>query len=201
VRSYRVKVSQPEITHSRPSGCVRSAMSRERLTRTFLWVSVLAWGVGFGAKLFDLLVLASAWGASPPSSLVLYPYGIHWPINPGDFFQPLSGLLLVASLGALIAGWKTRGSYRNWLAAPVIALSIIWIVTPTVFWPMINAFYAVWRGRLVMSEIEQVHLVHRWIVADSLRVFAILVGFISAIRSISVPYPLIRTTQRYKNQL
>jgi hypothetical protein len=164
-------------------------MSREQLTRSFLWVSVAAWGVALGAKLFDLLVLSSAWGSSPPSSLALYPYGVHWPVNPGNFFQPVSGLLLVASLGALIAGWKTRGSYRNWLAAPVIALTIIWIVTPTVFWPMINALYAVWRGRLAMSDEEQIALVRRWMMADSLRVLVIAVGFVSAIRSISVPYP------------
>ena len=164
-------------------------MSREKLTRTFLWISVLAWGVGLGAKLFDLLVLASAWSASPPSSLALYPYGPHWPINPGNFFQPLSGLLLVASLGALIAGWPTRGRYRSWLAAPVIALAIIWVCTPTIFWPMINALYAVWRGRLAMSEPEQIQLVHRWVIADSLRVLVIAAGFVSAIRSISLPYP------------
>ena len=164
-------------------------MSRRSLTRTFLWVSVLAWGVRLGAKLFDLLVLASAWGASPPSSLALYPYGTHWPVNPGDFFQPLSVLLLVASLGALIAGWTTGGSYRNWLAAPVVAFTVIWIFTPTIFWPMISTLYAVWRGRLAMSEAEQIQLVHRSIIADSLRVFAIAAGFVSAIRSISVPYP------------
>jgi hypothetical protein len=93
-------------------------MSRQRMNRTFLWFSALAWGVGLGAKLFDLLVLASAWGASPPSSLALYPYGVHWPINPGSFFQPLSGLLLVGGLGTLIAGWKTHGSDRAWLATP-----------------------------------------------------------------------------------
>jgi hypothetical protein len=31
--------------------------SRERLTRAFLWLSVIGWGIGLGAKLFDLLVL------------------------------------------------------------------------------------------------------------------------------------------------
>jgi hypothetical protein len=170
--------------------CVRSGMSRERLTRMFLWASVLAWGVGLGAKLFDLLVLASAWGASPPSSLMLYPYGSHWPINPGTFFQPLSGLLLVASSGALIAGWTTRGSYRTWLAVPVVALTVIWIFTPTIFWPMINTLYAVWKGRLAISEAEQMQLVHRWMIADSLRVLAIAAGFVSAIRSISIAYPI-----------
>ena len=54
----------------------------------FLWFSVLCWGIGLGAKLFDLIVVAAAWGAAPPASLALMPYGPRYPINPGDFFQP-----------------------------------------------------------------------------------------------------------------
>ena len=36
---------------------------RIRLTRMFLWVAVLAWGIGVGAKLYDLRVVAGAWSA------------------------------------------------------------------------------------------------------------------------------------------
>ena len=83
-------------------------MSRTQLTRGFLWVSILGWGIGLGAKLFDLLVVARAWGAAPPASLALMPYGSRYPMDPGDFFQPLSALMVVGILGALISGWKTR---------------------------------------------------------------------------------------------
>ena len=66
---------------------------RVRLMQFFLWVSVIGWGIGFGAKLFDLIIVAGAWGASPPTSLALMPYGPRYPMNPGDFFQPLSVLM------------------------------------------------------------------------------------------------------------
>jgi hypothetical protein len=163
-------------------------MLRERLTRIFLWISALSWGVGAGAKLFDLLVLAGAWGASPPASLALYPYGHSWPYNPGTFFQPLSAVLLVASLGALICGWQTRWKYRIWLWSPVIAFILIWITTPTVFWPMINEIYGIAHGKIVRSDLEVTELVHRWIIADWLRVAVIAVGFVSSVRAISTPY-------------
>jgi len=65
-------------------------LGRFRLMRFFLWMSVLGWGLGLGGKLFDLLVVAGAWSASPPASLALLPYGPRYPMNPGDFFQPLS---------------------------------------------------------------------------------------------------------------
>ena len=67
----------------------------------------MAWGVGLGAKLFDLVVLAGAYSAAPPASLALMPYGPRFPVDPGDFFQPLSLSLLFGSVGALISGWKT----------------------------------------------------------------------------------------------
>jgi hypothetical protein len=63
---------------------------RARLTRVFLWISVLSSGIGLGGKLFDLMVLAGAWSAAPPASLAFLPYGPHFPMNPGNFFQPLS---------------------------------------------------------------------------------------------------------------
>ncbi len=164
-------------------------MSRERLTHLFLWFSVIGWGIGLGGKLFDLLVVAGAWGAAPPNSLALMPYGPRYPMNPGDFFQPLSALMVVGILGALISGWKTRLDYRIWLWLPVLTFLMIWIFTPTVFWPMIRELYGAGSGRVVRSEAELVLLVRRWMIWDWLRVAMITVGFVSSIRAISMPYP------------
>ena len=164
-------------------------MSRERLTRGFLWFSILGWGVGLGAKLFDLIVVATAWGAAPPVSLALMPYGPHYPINPGNFFQPLSAVMVVGILGALISGWKTPFVYRMWLLAPVIAFLFIWIFTPTVFWPMIDELYFSGTGKLVRTNAELIQLVHRWMVWDSFRLILIAIGFLASVRAISVPFP------------
>ena len=162
---------------------------RARLTRMFLWLSILAGGIGLGAKIFDLLVLAGAWSASPPASLALMPYGARYPIDPGNFFQPLSAILLVAILGALISGWKTPFEYRIWLWLPLLMFILIWIFTPTVFWPMISEFYGLGRGRIVESDAQVLRLVRRWIFFDWLRVVAIAVAFLSSVRAISVPFP------------
>jgi hypothetical protein len=164
-------------------------MSREQLTRGFLWFSVFGWAIGLGAKLFDLIVVAGAWGAAPPASLALMPYGPHYPMNPGDFFQPLSALMVVGILGALISGWKTPLEYRIWLWLPVIAFVIIWIFTPTVFWPMIRELYGAGSGKIVRSDAELKLLVRRWMIWDWLRVAAIATGFASLVRAISIPFP------------
>ena len=164
-------------------------MSRAQLTRGFLWFSVLGLGIGLGAKLFDLIVVAGAWGAAPPSSLALMPYGPRYPLNPGHFFQPLHLLMAVFILGALISGWKTPFEYRVWLWLPVIALLIVSIFTPTVFWPMIRELYGAGSGKIVRSDAELILLVRRWMIWDWLRVAVIAMAFLSSVRAISIPFP------------
>jgi hypothetical protein len=75
---------------------------RVRFMRVSLWASVLVWGIGAGAKLYDLRVVAGAWSAAPPESLTLLPYGPRFPVDPGKFFIPTSLSTLVAAFAALI---------------------------------------------------------------------------------------------------
>jgi hypothetical protein len=164
-------------------------MSREKLTRAFLWVSVLGFGIALGGKLFDLLILARAWSAAPPASLALLPYGPRWPMNPGDFFQPLGVPTLVGILGALLSGWKTPFKYRIWLWIPMIIFLIIWPFTIFVFWPMIRELYHAASGSMVMSDTDLIAVTRRWVTYDWVRVAMIAACFVSAIRAISIPFP------------
>ena len=153
-----------------------------RLTRLFCWLLVSSWAVTLGAKIFDLVVLGNAWGASPPSSFDLLPYGKAFPVDPGNFFQPLSILILLCAIGALAVGWKSQA--RAFLLVSLASFVVIWIFTPTVFWPMITELWEIHRGRLLKSEAESVALVHRWFIWDSGRIAFIAVGFIYSIRAL-----------------
>lgn len=168
-----------------PQGTTLSAVSprKSRLLRSFLWGSVTGWGIGLGAKLFDLLVVATAWGQAPPGSLSLMPYGKAYPISPGDFFQPLSVLLLVGSAGALWAGWHAPRSCRSRLLVPVMMLLVIWMLTPTLFWPMLNDLWAASQGRLALGNDEVVALTQRWFVWDSVRTLLIFLGFVFTVQA------------------
>ncbi len=158
-----------------------------RLMRFFLWASVIGWGIGLGAKLFDLLVVAGAWSASPPGSFALLPYGPRFPMNPGDFFQPLSAVMALGILGALISGWRAPLEIRLWLWVGVMMFLIIWALTPTVFWPMIHELYGSAQSRIRHTDAELGKLAHRWIVWDWFRLALIAVGFIASVRAISLP--------------
>ena len=154
--------------------------------RAFLWIAVVGWGTGLGAKLFDLLIVAGAWSASPPASFALLPYGPRFPMDPGGFFQPLSIIMVLGILGALISGWRTPFPLRVWLWLPVIMFLIIWVTTPTIFWPMIHQLYGIATGKIVASDAEAVNLARRWIICDWFRVGLIAVGFISSVQAISM---------------
>jgi hypothetical protein len=162
---------------------------RERWTRIFLWFTVVSSGIGLGAKIFDLVVLAAAWGAVPPESLKLMPYGEKFPVNPGDFFQPLNIFIIIPVIGALVTGWKTPKSYRMWLLLPVISLVIASVATPLLFWPIINELWFAGTGEIVKSQSELRELVGRWVILDWCRIVLVAVVFLSSIKAISMPYP------------
>jgi|SRR5882724_2390411 len=158
-----------------------------RLHRIFLWISVLAWGIGVGAKLFDLRVLAGAWSAGPPESLTLLPYGPRFPVDPGQFFISVSPTILIASVGALVTGWSTP--YRRWLWCSAAFIFLVFLLTIVVMWPMNTALYAAAPGSPIGpgSGSDIVELAHRWIAYDWLRVSMMAAGFISAVCAISQP--------------
>ena len=158
-----------------------------QLHRVFLWISVLAWGVGVGGKLFDLLVLAGAWSAAPPASLVLLPYGPRFPVGPGQFFLLVSPTILIASVGALVLG--RSAPYRLWLWCSALLMFLVFLLTMVVMWPLNTALYAAAPGSPIGpgGNSNIVELAHRWVAYDWLRVAMMAAGFISAVRSISQP--------------
>ena len=164
---------------------------RVRLIRAFLWVSVLAWGIGVGAKLYDLRVVAGAWSAAPPQSLTLLPYGPRFPVDPGEFFIPTSLSTLVAAFGALISGWKTPFRYRVWLWLSAVLILAVWIFTAVAFWPSNAALFAAASGAAnrAKGEADLLRLTHQWVTYDWWRVAMMGVGFVSAVRAISMPVP------------
>jgi hypothetical protein len=164
---------------------------RAQLTRMFLWVSVLAWGILVGGKLFDLWVLVGAWSASPPDSLSLLPYGPRFPVDTGEYFFPSSVALLVCSFGGLIAGWNTPWRFRVLLTVPTVMLLVTLVFTVLWFWPANAALRAVARGapNALRDPAEVAELVRRWVRYDWLRVAVGMTGFVCSVRAISMPLP------------
>ena len=103
----------------------------------------------------------------------------------GDFFQPLSVLLVVGSVGALIAGWRSVRSFKRWLWLSVASLVLIWAATPTLFWPMIDALYFASTGAKPLDEVAATRLANQWILFDWIREVLIAIGFVASVRAIN----------------
>ncbi|WP_413626192.1 hypothetical protein [Luteibacter sp. Lutesp34] len=166
-------------------------MRRETITKAFLILAVLVGGPLVGAKLFDLLVLAGAWSADPPHSLAMMPYGKHWPVDTGVFFIPFSAAMLIASFGALVAGWKTPWRYRWLLCVPSIGILALLVLTVTAFWPMNAAlwYHGIGSPRDTISDAESIAMAQRWVRLDWLRVTGAAAAFIAALRALTLPWP------------
>lgn len=166
-------------------------MRRETITKAFLIQAVLVGGPLVGAKLFDLLVLAGAWSADPPDSLAMMPYGEHWPVDTGVFFIPFSAAMLIASFGALIAGWKTPWRYRWLLCVPSIGILALLVLTVTAFWPMNAAlwYHGIGSSRDTITDAESIAMAQRWVRLDWLRVTGAAAAFVAALRSLTLPWP------------
>jgi hypothetical protein len=164
---------------------------RQRATRTFLWIAVLVGGPLLGAKLFDLLVLAGAWGSHPPASLAMMPYGKAWPVDTGVFFIPFSAAMLIAGFGALAAGWRTPWYYRWMLCLPSIGILLLLILTVVAFWPMNAALYyhGVHSPKDTITDAQSIIMTRQWISLDWLRVAGATAAFVAPLRALTMPWP------------
>ncbi len=166
-------------------------MTRERATRAFLWLAALVGGPLLGAKLFDLLVLAGAWSASPPASLAMMPYGKAWPVDTGLFFIPFSAAMLVAGFGALTAGWRTPWRYRWLLCLPSIGILLLLVLTVAAFWPMNAALHAhgVHSAKDTITDAQAVVMARQWVMLDWVRVAGAFAAFVAALAALTTPWP------------
>lgn len=165
--------------------------SRQSATRAFLWLAVLVGGPLLGAKLFDLVVLAGAWSAQPPTSLSMMPYGKAWPVDTGVFFIPFSAAMLVAGFGALIAGWRTPWRYRWLLCLPSLGILLLLILTVVAFWPMNAALYyhGVGSPKDTITDAQSIVMAQRWIALDWVRVVGATAAFVAPLRALTSPWP------------
>ena len=165
--------------------------SRQKVTRAFLWLAILVGGPLLGAKLFDLLVLAGAWGAHPPTSLAMMPYGKAWPVDTGVFFIPFSAAMLIAGFGALAAGWRTPWRYRWMLCLSSIGILLLLILTVVAFWPMNAALYyhGIHSPKDTITDAQSIAMTQQWIALDWLRVAGAAAAFIGPLRALTLPWP------------
>ena len=164
-----------------------------RLTRVFLWLSVIGGGFLLGAKVFDTVVLAGAWKHAVPDSLRYLPYGKDFPVDTGSFFIPVSALRLISNFGAAIAGWRKPWAYRIYLVVPAVGIFAALLLTVIAFWPMNEALwnFAHHRERVPdLSVTGVIALGRQWVALDGCRIAIAALALLASLKAFALPYPV-----------
>lgn len=160
--------------------------TRNRIAQILLWVSILGFTTWVGGTLYQMLVIVPMWSASPPESLRAFLSGTRFNEMIGHFFGPPIMIARNAPpLAALIFGWRLP--HRKWLLAATVCMASGVIFTVVYIYP-INAVLFTQAGDHSPEEIGS--MLHRWIVADRVRFGVGVIGFLSLLRALSIPFPV-----------
>lgn len=116
---------------------VKRLRMKNNLAFVSLFITVLLFGVLNGGGLFEEIVVAPVWSASPPSSFALIqaPNGL----SLTSFWIPFHIAANIFLVIALILNWQNR-IRRNYLLIVLAVYLVIRVVTFTYFAPEIIAF-------------------------------------------------------------
>ena len=158
---------------------------RGSVAEALLWLATIWWGVWFGGQLFNALMIVPIFSAAPPASLTGWYQNRRTYVL--DFFLVFNSLwIFLALVVSLLVGWRSHAARRKWVAASALAAFIA------------TAFVLGWMaptiGRLItpgngLSAEEIVALLHRWTVANWIRLCVEFCGFVFALRALSSGRP------------
>lgn len=154
---------------------------RAKIARALLWFATIWWGIWFGGQLFNALMVVPYFSSNPPESLKQWGqlrYG-----NMADFFLLFNSFWIILALAlSLLLAWKIYVETRGFVFASLVAalLSVGFL-----FWmvPIISRLVSPDNGGLSLADI-QVQL-HRWTVANWIRLAIELCGFVFALLALT----------------
>lgn len=162
------------------------------IARALLWFAVIWTGIWFGGQLFNALMVVPYFSANPPESL--RQWGQLRFSNLADFFAIFNTLWISLALAiSLLLGWKRYGDARHWVLASMIAALLSFIVLMGWMVATISRLVSPDNGGLPLAEIQI--LLHRWTVANWIRLGIEFCGFVFVLRALSRSRTLVNSNQ------
>lgn len=135
---------------------------------------MLGFAMHLGAALYEAMVVAPMWSASPPKSITSWAMLANRP-NSAALFHPLAGVIVVAMLLAWVSGVTVRGWRRWWLTLALAASAALVAVTFLMVLPCERLLF----GSVALGDGDAptlIALTGEWIRAAALRFAVLLVG-------------------------
>ena len=148
---------------------------RQYVPKVLLWLFVINLGIALGAGIYESRVVIPLWENTPPQT---------WP-NTGLLFwvYVTTVPLTLLTLANLVAAWLDRGARRYWWLAAVAIVVVERIVTFSYFIPTM-----VWlQGTESLPEAEVQAALSQWLLLDYGRHVLTLVGWLAALKALSLP--------------
>ncbi len=156
---------------------------RNKLASALLIASTFVWGIWCGGQLFNELMIVPIWSALPPESLKAYNT---LPSKGGmNFFMIFGPLLLIVSIVATIAAWKSARKAKFWLAITAVIAIGLAVALNVYLVPLVGSMFAhSVAGDLSASEI--IAGVNQWKLGNRIRLIVELTGFVFSIIALHV---------------
>lgn len=142
----------------------------------FLWWSVIGFSIWVGGTIFSMFVVVPMWSASPPESVRFFFGKTTFMKHIRNFFGPV--WMAARSLPifiTLVLGWNLRPE-RDFLMIAAASMLFGIIFTLAYVYPINKELMIKAGGDHKASEIRS--MVSKWIFADRLRFFIMLIGYI-----------------------
>ncbi len=150
---------------------------RNKITTSFLILSVILWGTWFGGQLFNEALVIPKWLSSPPQSIKDYDA---IPVRGGFFFFMLNPFFTLFSLLAMILGWKLAIKSRIWLLLTALVGLIVSSVLIFYLAPLIHATNEdAIQGNVPANQI--ISDANEWMVGNRIRLAVEFFGFLFSI--------------------
>jgi hypothetical protein len=160
-------------------------MMAQYVPEVLLWLFVINHGIAFGAGLYEQRIILPLWFSRTSESGFRVDSAAMRSTDTGRRFWAFvtTGPLTLLTLANLVAAWQSQGQRHEWwLAAAVITL-VERVVTFSYFIP--TAIRLMRADALVPAKVES--MASRWMALNHFRAALGLVGWLTALKALSVP--------------
>lgn len=156
--------------------------ARVEIDRSAQWLLILfafMLGTGYGAALFEMVIIVPAWSSSPAAARA-------WTVNPGPFFIVVSPLIAILAIAVVVAMRRVRADVRTWARVGAIGYLVVFVTTLAFYAPEQTALKG--EPSLALSDAELTERTERWVTLNVLRQAIGTVAFAATLYGLSITY-------------
>jgi hypothetical protein len=152
----------------------------KKLAGIFLWISIIAWGLWFGALVYEMNVVMPLWSSHLPQSAIEWNSRPGFRFNPTPYYVPVAITTILSSLVALLLGWRAGGR-TPWLLISSVSSAVTLAYTLLYFFQKNEVLF---RGENIgLGGDEITSIANAWIAGNWVRVVIMAVGYYAALRA------------------